>query len=155
MPNVPKLEVPFPLPDALSDDSFDRTSLLLSIEQMRLENVPLPNSLAGTAWKPAWSSFVASKRSYEPVNAQSPMFALDCEMVLTKAGSELARVTIVDEMGCVIMDQLVKPEHPVEDYVTRFVCSFSTFLRVRLAKPAITLFNFLLQIQWNNSRNAL
>ncbi|KAF5400013.1 hypothetical protein PHET_06460 [Paragonimus heterotremus] len=48
------------------------------------------------------------------------MFAIDCEMVMTKLGSELARVTMVDELNCVVFDRLVKPENPVEDYVTKF-----------------------------------
>ncbi|VDN97662.1 unnamed protein product [Rodentolepis nana] len=116
----PKHEKHFPLPDAFSEDIFDRTLLLLSIDQMISEQVPLPRKLAGSSWKPSWSSFVPLKKIYEPVTAQSPMFGLDCEMVCTKVGSELARVTLVDEMGCVIMDRLVKPDHPVEDYVTRF-----------------------------------
>nr|CDS29878.1 RNA exonuclease NEF sp [Hymenolepis microstoma] len=116
----PKLVTPFRIPDAFSEDVFDRTHLLLSIDQMICEQVPLPRKLAGASWKPSWSSFVPLKKTYEPATAQSPMFGLDCEMVTTKFGSELARVTLVDELGCVIMDKLVKPDHPVEDYVTRF-----------------------------------
>lgn len=115
----PKLEAPFPVPEALSEDVFDRTNLLLSVEQMICEQVPLPHKLAGSAWKSSWGSFVPLKKTYKPATAQSPMFALDCEMVFTKVGSELARVTLVDEMGCVVMDRLVKPDHPVENYVTR------------------------------------
>ncbi|KAM7533373.1 hypothetical protein Aperf_G00000126452 [Anoplocephala perfoliata] len=116
----PKQELPFKVPDLLSEDTFDRTNLLLSVDQMRVEQVPLPFKLAGSTWRDSWSSFVTLKEAYEPVTAQSPMFAIDCEMVLTKAGSELARITLVDEMGCVILDRLVKPELPVEDYLTRF-----------------------------------
>lgn len=49
-----------------------------------------------------------------------PMFAVDCEMVGTKIGSELARVSIVDETLTCIYDTLVKPENPVTDYRTRY-----------------------------------
>lgn len=48
------------------------------------------------------------------------MFAVDCEMILTCVGSELARVTLVNEYGKVLIDRLVKPSNPVEDYLTRF-----------------------------------
>lgn len=148
----PKQEPPFKLPDPLREDTFDRTTLLLSIDQMRIENVPLPLKLAGPTWCSSWSSFVALKKVYEPVTAQSPMFAIDCEMVLTKVGSELARVTLVDEMGCVILDRLVKPEYPVEDYVTRFVWS-AKFLFLYSLMCCIAPF-LGLQIQWYYSRNA-
>ncbi|VDO95626.1 unnamed protein product [Schistosoma margrebowiei] len=48
------------------------------------------------------------------------MYAVDCEMVLTSVGSELARVTMVDEKATVMFDRLVKPPNPVKDYLTKF-----------------------------------
>lgn len=56
------------------------------------------------------------------------VFAIDCEMVLTKAGHELARVTVLEysptdddlERYITIMDTLVKPKHRVLDYLTKF-----------------------------------
>jgi DNA polymerase III epsilon subunit-like protein len=59
------------------------------------------------------------------------VFALDCEMVKTTAGSELARMTLVqltnvgttsgDEIVYkLVMDELVKPCHPVVDYLTEY-----------------------------------
>lgn len=47
------------------------------------------------------------------------MYAVDCEMVLTSVGSELARVTMVDEKATVMFDRLVKPPNPVKDYLTK------------------------------------
>lgn len=61
------------------------------------------------------------------------VFALDCEMVQTAAGSELARVSVVmldpDDQGrysideskentTVMLDELVKPRRPILDYLT-------------------------------------
>lgn len=61
------------------------------------------------------------------------VFALDCEMVQTAAGPELARVSVVlllpddsgqysidesDEKSTVVLDELVKPRRPVLDYLT-------------------------------------
>lgn len=55
------------------------------------------------------------------------VFGMDCEMVLTSLGSELARITLVqlesfedDQVNTtLIMDVLVKPANPVKDYLTR------------------------------------
>lgn len=61
------------------------------------------------------------------------IFALDCEMVQTAAGPELARVSVVllvpdsdghyntdepEEKIVVVLDELVKPRRPILDYVT-------------------------------------
>ncbi|KAG0236225.1 RNA exonuclease 3 [Actinomortierella wolfii] len=48
------------------------------------------------------------------------MVAMDCEMCYTSGGFELARLSVVGEDGQVILDELVKPKHPVIDLNTRF-----------------------------------
>jgi DNA polymerase III epsilon subunit-like protein len=68
-------------------------------------------------------------RSIRPDEDDSParVFGIDCEMVQTSVGSELARITVVEFQDIVkdkvttktIMDALVKPYNDVKDYLTR------------------------------------
>ncbi|KAG0057879.1 RNA exonuclease 3 [Linnemannia elongata] len=46
--------------------------------------------------------------------------AMDCEMCYTTGGFELIRISVVDKLGKVIMDELIKPSHPVLDMNSRF-----------------------------------
>lgn len=48
------------------------------------------------------------------------LVALDCEMVHTTKGIELARVSITSEAGECIYDELVKPPNNILDYCTRY-----------------------------------
>ncbi|ESO06160.1 hypothetical protein HELRODRAFT_106036 [Helobdella robusta] len=48
------------------------------------------------------------------------VFALDCEMVYTTVGCELARVTVVNQDLKAVIDDLVKPDNKVVDYNSRF-----------------------------------
>jgi RNA exonuclease 1 len=53
------------------------------------------------------------------VTAGRKILAVDCEMVKTANNPlTLARVSVVDWDGNVVLDELVKPEQPVTDYVT-------------------------------------
>ncbi|WWC88171.1 uncharacterized protein L201_003076 [Kwoniella dendrophila CBS 6074] len=48
------------------------------------------------------------------------VIAMDCEMIFTTAGISLGRVTIVDENGETLLDELVRQSVPVLDVNTRF-----------------------------------
>ncbi|XP_070635285.1 RNA exonuclease 5 isoform X5 [Bos indicus] len=54
------------------------------------------------------------------VTDNSPLFGLDCEMCLTSKGRELTRISLVAEGGGCVMDELVKPDNKIVDYLTSF-----------------------------------
>ena len=73
------------------------------------------------------STFV--RTCHEQRDQHPKVYALDCEMVQTLAGTELARITLIQlveitEDGTithkVMLDELVKPHQPVLDYVTKY-----------------------------------
>ncbi|XP_026762488.1 RNA exonuclease 5 [Galleria mellonella] len=99
------------------EDKFPRTQLMLSAWQLIEENYPVP--LKGKL-KNTYSDYVMTKDEYKPVTAKSPMFGLDCEMCITNAGSELTRVSIVNEEHKTIYESLVKPYNNITDYLTRY-----------------------------------
>ncbi|XP_018594820.1 RNA exonuclease 5 isoform X3 [Scleropages formosus] len=88
------------------------TSYLLSAEEMARNAYPLKGS-------PTCQSFLPTQTD-EQVADSSPLYGLDCEMCETACGAELTRVSLVDSEGCCVLDELVKPENPILNYVTRF-----------------------------------
>ena len=48
------------------------------------------------------------------------VFALDCEMVKTSVGTEIARVALLDFSGEICIDKFVKPVNKVLDYGTKY-----------------------------------
>lgn len=98
-------------------DKFPRTDLLLSGWQMIEENFPMP--IKGLM-KAKYNDYVLTQDVYKDVTPSSPMFGVDCEMCLTSQGSELTRISIVNERLEPIYDELVKPDLPIVNYLTRF-----------------------------------
>ncbi|XP_046374753.2 RNA exonuclease 1 homolog [Haliotis rufescens] len=58
--------------------------------------------------------------SSPPIDGDYGVYAMDCEMVYTKGGMELARVTVIDPESKPVYETMVKPGFPVIDYNTRF-----------------------------------
>ncbi|XP_059620263.1 RNA exonuclease 5-like [Phlebotomus argentipes] len=100
------------------EDKFSRLKLLLSPLQMIDSNFPIPQ-IPGTS-SATWN-YVFTKDVYAPVTSQSPMFAMDCEMVMTSFGfTEVVRVSVVNEACESIYETFVRPQRPVIDYKTQF-----------------------------------
>ncbi|XP_071461605.1 RNA exonuclease 5 isoform X3 [Marmota flaviventris] len=83
---------------------------LLTEEEMKTFNFPLQGS-------PDCENFITTKCNGS-VTDNSPLFGLDCEMCITSKGRELTRISLVAEGGSCLMDELVKPDDKIIDYVT-------------------------------------
>uniref|UniRef100_A0A182JSR9 Exonuclease domain-containing protein n=1 Tax=Anopheles christyi TaxID=43041 RepID=A0A182JSR9_9DIPT len=113
--------------DLPKSDKFPRTLLLLSPIQMINEGYPVP--LAGTL-ENRYKRFVTTSDSYKPVNSRSPMYGIDCEMCGAVGGkSVLTRVSMVDEAGKVVYNELVQPYEKIVDYRTKFSGITASMLR--------------------------
>lgn len=99
------------------DEKFPRTQLILSAWQLIEENYPVP--LKGKLQN-IYADYVMTKDEYKPVTATSPMFGLDCEMCMTNIGSELTRVSVVNEKYETVYESLVKPYNNIVDYLTKY-----------------------------------
>ncbi|XP_054286618.1 uncharacterized protein LOC129002667 [Macrosteles quadrilineatus] len=99
-------------------DRFPRTDLLLSVWQLIEEGYPLPYGHDGLGNR--YPDYVMTKDEYKEVHANSPMWALDCEMCLTKAGNELTRVSVVDENHKTVYESFCLPRNPIINYLTEF-----------------------------------
>ncbi|XP_067912573.1 RNA exonuclease 5-like isoform X4 [Heterodontus francisci] len=88
------------------------TSYLLSKEELTKNDYPVVGV-------PGSEGFVQSGCTAK-VTDNSPLLGLDCEMCLTTKGNELTRVSIVNAEGCCVMDELVKPDNQILNYLTRF-----------------------------------
>ncbi|XP_036398914.1 RNA exonuclease 5-like isoform X2 [Megalops cyprinoides] len=88
------------------------THYLLSTEEMGKKAFPLKGH-------PGYETFLCTE-SDDCVSDSSPLYGLDCEMCLTERGNELTRVSLVDSGGRCLLDELVKPENRILNYLTRY-----------------------------------
>ncbi len=52
------------------------------------------------------------------------VYSLDCEMVYTTLGLQLARITVVDMKLNSVFESFVKPSHTIVDYNTRYLYNY-------------------------------
>lgn len=104
---------------ALFKDNM-REFYVLSPEELKKADFPIPPFLDPSVVLPeGW------KETHPPLEPRKEgqlkrIIAVDCEMVLTTAGSALARITLIDEDGSKLLDELVKPDLPIIDYLTKY-----------------------------------
>ncbi|EDL17190.1 RIKEN cDNA 2610020H08, isoform CRA_e [Mus musculus] len=79
---------------------------------MKTFHFPLPGS-------PNYENFILTKYTGF-ITDSSPLFGLDCEVCLTSMGKELTRISLVTEGGYCLIDELVKPDLKILDYLTSF-----------------------------------
>ncbi|XP_048870529.1 RNA exonuclease 5-like isoform X2 [Brienomyrus brachyistius] len=93
-------------------ESQGLTAYLLSPDEMSRMSFPQKDA-------PGCESFLCTQ-SDGHVTDGSPLFGLDCEMCVTVCGTELTRVSLVDSSGHCLLDELVKPENRILNYLTRY-----------------------------------
>ncbi|KAF3928076.1 hypothetical protein AA313_de0202711 [Arthrobotrys entomopaga] len=105
------------------------TEILLSLDDLVENEYPLHSTYAPKTTIPpfpeSWFETDLSTTPERIVQSGSilegyTLYSLDCEMVKTESGPTLARISIIDWDGKVILDELVKPNEPVQDYLTVF-----------------------------------
>lgn len=95
----------------LAKEKIVITDLLLTGEQLAKHLYPMVLPADASGW-------------VETVPFEHPgltIFALDCEMCLSGTEKVLTRVSLVNFDGEVVLDELVKPELPITDYVTKYL----------------------------------
>nr|XP_008162845.1 RNA exonuclease 5 isoform X1 [Chrysemys picta bellii]XP_042709148.1 RNA exonuclease 5 isoform X1 [Chrysemys picta bellii] len=101
-----------PIIEKYGKEKHGLTSYILTLEEMRKYDYPLEGS-------PGCENYVHTQCE-SPRTDSSPLFGLDCEMCLTEKGNEVTRVSVVDAEGQCIMDELIKPETQILNYLTRY-----------------------------------
>lgn len=66
------------------------------------------------------NEWVQTKNLSRISNSNPHIYAIDCEMCTAKSGPVLTRVSIIDFKGETILDELVKPDEEIIDYLTRY-----------------------------------
>eukprot|EP00794_Sanderia_malayensis_P009137 gene9137-10110_t len=93
--------------------------LVLTKEQRIVNEYPVVDEVSGRL---PTTGFVSMACSQVPGKAtmDGNMFAIDCEMCKTVNGSELTRISIINENMQVVYDTYVKPDAHIVDYRTEF-----------------------------------
>ncbi|KAG0017866.1 hypothetical protein BGZ82_000632 [Podila clonocystis] len=125
--------------DYMTSESAEKKSAefhMLTLDELKDSDYPLPTYLSpGSELQEGWIE--TDRPTWESTAPPPPkkLLAMDCEMCRTSAGSELTRISVLDESGETIYDTLVIPDNPIVDYLTQY----SGMTAERLAGVTTTL----------------
>ncbi|CCK72391.1 Rnh70p KNAG_0K00230 [Huiozyma naganishii CBS 8797] len=116
--------------DELSRKKIDITDLFATLDQLVEQDYPIHPSTVGVTEENK-AGLVKSQSDldvqwvnteYPPTGAtgESHIYGLDCEMCMASTGLVVTRVSLVDFQLNVIYDELVKPDIPIIDYLTKY-----------------------------------
>ncbi|TNN46188.1 putative RNA exonuclease NEF-sp [Liparis tanakae] len=88
------------------------TAYVLTQEEMIKKRFPVKGM-------PGFEDFLCTD-AVACVTDGSPLYGLDCEMCLTEKGYELTRLSLVDSDGKCLLDDLVRPQNKILNYLTKF-----------------------------------
>nr|CAD2186793.1 unnamed protein product [Meloidogyne enterolobii] len=95
----------------------EKPQMLMSLEQMVTSKFPFPSEYFGEQL--CNGTIRSTRKIYHQVSETSPIFTLDCEMCQTSIQQlELTRISVVNEDGETVMDELVKPHNKIINYIT-------------------------------------
>ncbi|KAI8089621.1 uncharacterized protein BX664DRAFT_333496 [Halteromyces radiatus] len=89
--------------------------LMLTLEDLVEENFPLHHSLQHDT--PLPDGWVDTK---EGTGSIKKLLAMDCEMCKSENRRVLTKVALVDEDHNILLNEFVKPDTPITDYVTQY-----------------------------------
>ncbi|VDN21107.1 unnamed protein product [Gongylonema pulchrum] len=101
-------------------DFDENREMLVTLRQMTDNGYPFPGKRTGYPNNLSLPPIIPTKKMYGIASADSPFFAIDCEMCVTAGGNELVRISLVDENLDVLLDTLVKPRNKITDYMTKY-----------------------------------
>ncbi len=120
--NILQTDQPFQTFEEYSLSHFDRRRLNIpvSIKEEEEGYVTVEPIGVSEMSEDSEEGELTSEEVVLPLRVPLPLVAIDCEMVYTRLGLELARVSIVDSYGKPLYDEFVKPSEPVLSYNTEF-----------------------------------
>lgn len=154
----------YPIIKSAADDTLDSETLLelsakvdpnaLSLEDAKALVEKLGTSIENQDAEDGQPYVASISRNAIEENHRPRVFGLDCEMVRTSVGAELARITLVqfedfqeDVMTTTtVLDSLVKPERRIIDYLTKHSGITPSLLEpvsIRLPQVQVALLRYL------------
>ncbi|BDA41970.1 Small RNA degrading nuclease 5 [Coccomyxa sp. Obi] len=97
---------------------FPPKHYIATLDNLKSSEYPLP--VVGPTGELACPEGYIATRPGPKGDEDPALIGLDCEMCVTEEGFELTRISLVDEQGQVLLDELVVPDNPITDYNTRF-----------------------------------